>query len=269
MADRGADVSGRRGAARRRARKAPPAASGHLVGPARRAAARALLRRRTDDLPIYLPRRHPLLQQRDCHGAAVYGTGAHFTLGVPACAPPADAARGRCARARAPRRFFACDPWQLDRARALAAGALLGPVRGGVADALYAPAGRSASALSRERLHGLRDVHRRRGAARAHAGVADPGRAQRRGGARHAGDLRCRHGACIHALSAGRERRRRRARKPARLHRAGQRGAVCGALAAHELRVAGSSRLCCHSGDGSAHRAARARVGKSTEKAEN
>ena len=37
------------------------------------------------------------------------GTGAHFALGVPACAPPADAARGRCARARAPRRFFACD----------------------------------------------------------------------------------------------------------------------------------------------------------------
>ena len=80
---------------------------------------------------------------------------------------------------------------------------------GGGADALYAPAGRSASALSRECLHGLRDVHRRRGAARAHAGVADSGRAQRRGGARHAGDLRCRHGACIHALSAGRERRRR------------------------------------------------------------
>ena len=211
MADRGADVSGRRGAARRRARKAPPAASGHLVRPARRAAARAPLRRRTDDLPIYLPRRHPLLQQRDRHGAAVYGTGAHFALGVPACAPPADAARGRRARARAPRRFFACDPRQLDRARALAAGALLGPVRGGGADALYAPAGRSASALSRECLHGLRDVHRRRGAARAHAGVADPGRAQRRGGARHAGDLRCRHGACIHALSAGRERRRRRA----------------------------------------------------------
>lgn len=43
--------------------------------------------------------------------------------------------------ARAPRRFFACDPRQLDRARALAAGALLGPVRGGGADALYAPAG--------------------------------------------------------------------------------------------------------------------------------
>lgn len=53
-----------------------------------------------------------------------------------------------------------------------------------------------------------------------------------------------------------------RARKPARLHRAGQRDAVRGALAAHELRVAGSSRLCCHSGDGGAHRAARARVGK-------
>lgn len=124
-------------------------------------------------------------------------------------------------------------------------------------------------ALSRECLHGLRDVHRRRGAARAHAGVADSGRAQRRGGARHAGDLRCRHGACIHALSAGRERRRRRARKPARLHRAGQRDAVRGALAAHELRVAGSSRLCCHSGDGGAHRAAERALGKSTEKAEN
>ena len=57
-----------------------------------------------------------------------------------------------------------------------------------------------------------------------------------------------------------------RARKPARLHRAGQRSAVRGALAAHELRVAGSSRLCCHSGDGSAHRAARAHVASGTKK---
>ena len=98
MADRGADVSGRRGAARRRARKAPPTASSHLVGPARRAAARALLRRWTDDLPIYLPRSHPLLQQRDRHSAAVYGAGTHFALGVPACAQACSPAPSRSAR---------------------------------------------------------------------------------------------------------------------------------------------------------------------------
>lgn len=45
---------------------------------------------------------------------------------------------------------------------------------------------------------------------------------------------------------------------------------LCAALwAAHELRVAGSSRLCCHSGDGGAHRAAERASEKSTEKAEN
>ena len=100
---------------------------------ATRAAARALLRRRTDDLPIYLPRRHPYSNSATATVLQYMGQ-ALILLWVPACAPPADAARGRCARARAPRRFFACDPWQLDRARALAAGALLGP-GGGVADA--------------------------------------------------------------------------------------------------------------------------------------
>ncbi len=64
---------------------------------------------------------------------------------------------------------------------------------------------------------------------------------------RHAGDLSVVGTAlAFHALFAGRERRRRRARKSARLHRGRSSAALCARSGCTRASVAGPSRLCCH-----------------------
>ena len=198
--------SGRRGAARRRARKGTAPAS-KLSG-----------RNRRDALRLVLFSVGGLMTCQYTYLAAIrYSNSATATvlqymgqalilLFGCACVRAACRRGARALRScsRAPRRFLLATHGSLT-ALALSPQALFWGLCAAVSLMLSTlPAGRSASALSRERLHGLRDVHRRWWCCScSHTGVADPGRAQRRGGARHAGDLRCRHGACIHALSAG------------------------------------------------------------------